>query len=264
MGVVRHVGYEALSERPFPDRRKSDIFAFARVETVVVAACLKGPRHARPTSFSTSELQREKFAEDKDDDGNRRYCERPSCQQGKPTARTFRLREASVDHEYGLSPTLGHERFRASPLRGRFSINEIDGGRGRVIVGDGSTHHVAGEVVNRNSNSAGSWHRSACGRRRAVLTRSNARPRLKCSIYSQSRPGSCDLSTLPHTPVDADDQRVARPPGGVRCSRATGAGTLVSRIPKPLSLPSRLPSCLAPSGQADYRTTCGAGSGYSF
>ena len=79
------------------------------------------------------------------------YCERPSCQQGKPTARTFRLREASVDDEYGLSPMLGHERFRASPLRGRFSINEIDGGRGRVIVGDGRTHHVAGEVVNRSN-----------------------------------------------------------------------------------------------------------------
>ena len=66
--------------------------------------------------LSTSELQREKFAEDKGDDGNRRYCERSSCQQGKPTARTLRLREASGDHEFGLWPTLGHERFRASPL----------------------------------------------------------------------------------------------------------------------------------------------------
>ena len=116
-------------------------------------------------------------------------------------------------------------------------------------------------TVPRAAGGARSW--------RAVLTRSNARPRLKCSIYSQSRPGSCDLSTLPHTPVDADDQRVARPrvarpPGGVRCSRATGAGSLVSRTPKPLSLPSRLPSCFAPGGQADHRTTCGAGSGYSF
>ena len=81
---------------------------------------------ARRDGLTGPELQRQEFSEDKGDDGDRRYCERPSRQHGRPTARTLGFGEAGVGHELGLSPTLGHRGFRSVPRAGHFTIARID------------------------------------------------------------------------------------------------------------------------------------------